>query len=186
MRDNFDYYRVKTEWTAENKEGGLVKSKTEELVYASSYTEAEKAAYALAESQGRGRFSDIGIEIVKTKITELLYGETLAQEDGLVAGLVVNYFEEADDTGTGLYAVKLMYISIDEKSGKEKRTNETIHVPASSNAEAARFVQGYLKAIGETRDFIVRDTKFDKAEAILWPADTHQSKVKQQTVFNAR
>ena len=56
MQTGFDFYRIKTEWTSEREGGALAKTKTEELVYASSYSEAEKVAYALAENQNRTQF----------------------------------------------------------------------------------------------------------------------------------
>lgn len=176
--NGLDFYRIKTDWTSERDGGCLEKVKTEELVYASSYTEAEEVAYAIAEGQNRTQFGDISIEIVKTKIAELVYRDVLRQDSALVAGMVCNYFEEAEDTGVGLYCAKVMFIETDEKSGKEKRSNDNIYVPATSNIEASQFVNNYLRKIGETRDFIVRDTKFDKAEAIFWPTDVHQSKIK--------
>lgn len=49
MNQGFDYFRIKMTWTAEQEDGSLAKVKTEDLVYASSYTEAEKIAYALIE-----------------------------------------------------------------------------------------------------------------------------------------
>ena len=52
----FNYYRIKTDWLAEQEDGKLQKTKTEELVFASSYTEAEKVAYALAEKYERAKF----------------------------------------------------------------------------------------------------------------------------------
>jgi D-hexose-6-phosphate mutarotase len=176
MENGFNYFRIKTEWTAERNDGGLAKTKTEELVYASSYTEAEKVAFALVEDQGRMQFnSSINLEIDKTKIDEILFNSTLCADSNLIAGLVHNYFEEGDDTGVGLYAVKIMYIELDEKSGKEKRSNDTIYTPAASNTDAANYVKQYLKKF-ETRDFVIRDTKFDKAEAILWSPDMHKEK----------
>jgi hypothetical protein len=178
MEEMFNYYRIKTEWLAEKEDGGLMKVKTEELVFASSYTEAEKVAYELTENQSRTQFGSVNIEIVKTKITELLHNDNLVQDNKMVAGLICNYFEETENTGVGIYAVKVMYITLDEKTGKEKRNSETIYTPASSNTAAATYVQNYLKRF-ETRDFIIRDTKFDNAEAILWPAHIHQQKLNQ-------
>lgn len=178
MKDGFDFYRIKTDWTSEKEDGNLAKIKTEELVYAASYTEAERVAYAVAENQNRTQFGNINIEIIKTKINELVYNDVLAQDDVLTLGLVCNFFQESEDTGVGLYCVKVMFISEDEKTGKEKRTNENIYIPASSNIEAAQFLRKYLKNVGETRDFVIRDTKFDKAAAILWPTDIHLEKTK--------
>jgi hypothetical protein len=179
MQNGFNYYRIKTDWTAEKQDGNLTKTKTEELVLASSYTEAEAVAYAIAEDQNRTQFnSSIGIEITKTKIKELLYNDTLSCDNKLIAGLIQNYFEEADNTGVGLYAVKVMYIELDEKTGKEKQSNDTIYVPSTSNADASDFVNQYLKKV-ETRDYVIRDIKFDKAEAILWSPEIHQEKIKR-------
>lgn len=176
MKQGFDYYRIKTEWLSEKDTGDLQKRKTEELVLASSYAEAEKIAYAIAEDQQRSRFSDIKPEILRTKIDDILYNDALVHEEGtLIGGLVENYFTESEDTGMGLYAVKVMFIDIDEKTAKEKRTNETIYVPAKTNIDAANFVENYLKPTG--RDFTIRDTKFDKAEAIFWPTDVQESKM---------
>ena len=177
MKDGFDFYRIKTEWVSEKEDGNLSKVKTEELVYACSYTEAEKVAYAIAEDQSRTNFGNITIEIIKTKISELVYNDTLKQDTALVSGLICNYFEEGEDTGVGLYCVKVMFIGIDEKTGKEKRSNENIHMPATSNVNAVQLVVAHLNKVGETREFIVRDTKFDKAEAILWPVEIHQQKI---------
>ena len=176
MQTGFDFYRIKTDWTSEREGGMLTKVKTEELVYASSYTEAEKVAYAIAEDQNRTQFGSISIEIIKTKIAELVYNDTLAQDESLISGLVCNYFEEDEDSGVGLYCVRVMFINVDEKTGKEKRSNENIFMPATSNVAAVQLVHDHLKKVGEVRDFIVRDSKFDKAEAILWPIDVHKEK----------
>lgn len=183
MKEGFNYYRIKTEWTSEKEGGDLAKIKTEELVLATSYTEAEKVAYEMSKDQNRSQFGDVSMDIVKTKITELLYNDNLRQDDNTICGLICNYFEEKEDTGVGLYAVKVMYIVIDEKTEKEKREHETIYAPASSNTDAANFVEAYLRNV-ETRDFIIRDTKFDKAEAILWPTDVHQNKLNTYSKFN--
>lgn len=174
MKEGFGYYRIKTEFTAENENGGIEKRKVEELVLASSYTDAEATAYAIVEDQERCKLdSSITIEIVKTKIKEMLFNSTLKHDNSLIKGLVYNYFEESEDSGVGFYAVKVLYIDVDEKTGKPKRSNETIYTPAYSATDAIEFVKNYLDDV-ETRDFIVRDAKFDKAEAILWTPDTQE------------
>lgn len=175
MDKGFNYYRIKTLWEGEAKDQSLTKKKSEELVYATSYTEAEKIAYALIEDQERARFSDsIDIEIVKTKIEDVLYNDILATQEPLVGGLVCSFFEESDDTGVGLYAVKVMFIEVDEKTAKEKRRYQTFHMPAKSNSDANERVRRYLGAT--MCDYVIRDTKFDKAEAILWPSDIYKTK----------
>ena len=90
MKETSNYYRIKTEWTKEAADGQLQKTKTEELVYATSYSEAEAVAYALLEAENREQYSDATIEIVKTKISEMLFNETLDHDDKLIGGLVCN------------------------------------------------------------------------------------------------
>lgn len=175
MDKNFAYYRIKTEWVSECSDGQLLKKKTEELVYASSYSEAEKVAYAIAEDQNRFQFGHCCPEIIRTKISDILYTDSLKHENTTIEGLVYNYFIEGEDTGMGLYAVKVMFIEIDETTAKEKRHTETVYVPAASNLDAADYVEQHFEKSGV--DFTIRDTKFDKAEAILWPVDMHESKV---------
>jgi hypothetical protein len=183
MKNEPDYFRIKMEWSQEKNDGCLKKVKTEELVAASSYTEAEKVAYALIEDEGRDRFvSPVSIEIIKTKISEILYSTALTCDNKLIAGLTSNYFEMAGDTEKGLYAVKVAYIDLDEKTGEEKHTNGVIYVPALSNIDAFKMAEKFLKERG-LYDFIIRDVKFDKAESILWPPEVHKNKLELAALF---
>lgn len=172
-----DYYRIKTEWVSEADNGELQKTKTEELVFATSYTEAETVAHSIADVQSRGKFGSVNIEIIKTKINDVLINDILAQEEGTTAGLICSYFQESDESGVGLYAVKIVNFYIDEKSGKNKRTSETLYTPALGNSDATNRINDYLK--GSMTDYVVRDVKFDKAEAIYLPKDIFQSKIKK-------
>jgi hypothetical protein len=168
-----DFYRIKTSWTRQMEDGSLSKVKTEELVCAGSYTEAEVVANALISKYERCKYSDeVSYEITKTKISTMLYNDNLVTDTELVQSLVHSFFEDSDETGVGMYAVKIMTITIDEKTAKERRSYETIYTPASSNNNAAEHVRKYLKGV----DYVVRDIKFDKAEGILWSTEIHQSK----------
>lgn len=179
-KDNLglDYYRIKTEWTSEKDNGFLQKTKTEELVLATSYSEAEQVAYSIIDVQDRKKFGSVNVEIVKTKINDVLLNEILAQENETTAGLICSYFQESDESGVGLYAVKIMNFYIDEKSGKTKRSSETLYTPALGNADATSRIEEYLRKVTMT-DHVIRDVKFDKAEAIYLPKDIFQSKIKK-------
>ena len=174
MNEGFDYFRIKMAWTAEQEDGSLTKVKTEDLVYASSYTEAEKIAYALIEDQQRNRHSDVIFEILKTKITEMLYNDNLVHDSDLVGGMVYNFLNPDADDNIGIYAVKVMIVTVDERTAKEKRTYETLYTPASSNTDAADRISKHLRSA--MADFVIRDIKFDKAESILWPTSVFQAK----------
>lgn len=174
MNDRFDYFRIKMTWNAEQEDGTLAKVKTEDLVYASSYTEAEKIAYALIEDQQRTKNGDASFEILKTKISEVLYNNNLLYDSDLIGGMVYNYLDTEAGESIGIYAVKVMLITVDERTAKEKRTYETFYTPAQSNTDAADIISQYLK--NSMSDFIIRDIKFDKAESILWPTNTFKSK----------
>lgn len=175
MKSSLDFYRIKTEWVKEEETGGLAKVKTEELVLATSYTEAEKVAYEISSDQSRTQFGSMSLEIVKTKINDVLFNDVLIQDNQTTCGLICNFFEESEESGVGLYMVKVIIFTLDEKSGKTKRSNQDFFVPATSNVDAAQRVKSHLQ--NRMLDFVIRDTKFDKAEAIYWPADVHQNKV---------
>lgn len=172
MKTGFDYYRIKMQWKAELEDGSLEKIKTEDLVYASSYSEAERMAYSLIETQNRTKHDEIySLEIIKTKIVDMLFNNTLDHDNELVGGMVYNFFPTIAN-GEGFYAVKVEIITIDEKTAKEKKNTETILTPAMDYNDAGARV---IKHLG-TEDAVVRDVKFDKAESILWPNDIFQSK----------
>ncbi len=163
------------EWTREAQDGTLQKAKTEELAFVTSYTEAEKIAHALIEDEDRTKYGSVNYEILKTKISEMLYNDdTLDHDDVLVGGLVCNYFTEPESSGVGLYSVKVVSSTIDEKSNKEKKETYTIFTPAESNTDAAKRVSDHLS--DTMTDFIIRDIKFDKAEAILWSPSIQEQK----------
>lgn len=167
-----NFYRLKTDWIKELADGSLSKVKTEELILAESYSEVEKMAYAIAEDQQRTQHGPMSYEIVKTKISDILYNDVLVSEN-TIEGKVENYFEQSDDSGAGLYSVKVVTFVLDEK-GNEKKQTDTYYVPAFSNNDANQAIQDYMA--GSTSDYVIRDIKFDKAEAIFWDEETHKSK----------
>lgn len=175
--DFYNFYRIKTEWKKEQESGELSKTKTEELVMATSYTEAEKIAYAIADDQSRTRFGSMNIEIIKTKICDVLFNNILVQDGQTTCGLICNFFEEPEESGVGLYMVKAAVFTQDEKTGKIKHSTRTMFVPATSNADATNRVKTHMDE-SMFGDFVIRDTRFDKAEAIYWPSDIHQAKVR--------
>lgn len=168
------YFRVKTECTVELPDHALGKKKIEELILATSYTEAEALVHEIISSLNRTQFGSVNYEIIKTKISDVLFNDTLAQKQ-TVKDFCCNYFEEDENTGVGLYMVKVMFLTIDERNGKEKKTIEDFYVPALSNADANEKINAHLRKT--MSDFVIRDTKFDKAEAIYWPLDVHKNKV---------
>ena len=176
INNGLDFYRIKTEWVKECESGELAKAKTEELVMVTNYTEAEKVAYAIAEDQSRTQFGSMNIEIIKTKINNVIFNDILAQDEKTVCGLICNFFEESEESGVGLYMVKVVIFTTDEKTGKTKRTTQTVFVPATSNADATKRVEKDMN--DGMFEFVIRDTRFDKAEAIYWPTEIHQNKTK--------
>lgn len=174
-----NYYRTKTECTVELPNGQLAKKKIEELVLASSYTEVEALVNEIIYSLNRTQFGSVNYEITKTKISDVLYNDILSQSDD-IKNYCCNYFEESDTSGVGLYTVKVIFFTIDEKTAKEKESTEVFYVPAKSNADATDRISKHLEKT--TFDYIIRDTKFDKAEAIYWPLDVHKSKIEDYSL----
>lgn len=169
------YFRIKTECKVEKPNMELGKKKIEELVYATSYTEAEIMAHELIASLNRSQFGDAIYEIIRTKIDDVLYNSVLVSEGNFPNGFSYNYFEEPETSGVGLYAVSVVYVTIDEKTAREKTTTEVFYVPAKSNSDATERINQHLKDC--PTEFIIRDTKFDKVEAIYWPIDVLKAKI---------
>ncbi len=170
------YYRIKTECVMEAPNGSLMRKKIEELALASCYTEAETLAHSLISTLGRAQFGDVQYEIIKTKIADVLYNDVLAQDEK-IGDFCCNYFQEDETSGVGLYSVKVIFIAIDEKTAKEKQSTEVFYVPALSNADATNRINEHLK-VSNTSDFVIRDAKFDKVEAIYWPIKTQKKKTR--------
>lgn len=89
MSKDFNYFRIKMAYKGANDLGAIVPIKSEDLVMATCYTEAEQIAYKLAE--GKDEFGDVDIEIVRTKISEVAYNDTFATDTELICGLI-SYF----------------------------------------------------------------------------------------------
>lgn len=173
MNKDFMFFRIKMAYKDTNDIGAIVPVKTEDLVMATCYTEAEKIAYHLAE--GKDQFGDVDIEIVRTKITEVIYNDTFAVDDNLICGLVSYFFEEPEDSEVGLYQVNITFYYIDEKSGKTKTEKSTIYVPAKSSSQAISNIADYLRNQGESREYVIRNVKYDKAQSVMVTPDIHKN-----------
>lgn len=176
MNNQKRIYRIATEWVQQLPEKSSLKHVTEDLVVAESYTEAESMAYALVENDSRIDQQTLNFTITKTKINDVEWNEVWSNDTKLVLGKFRNYFSKSDDTGVGLYAVSVVYLTLDEKTGKEKKSKEVIYMPANSSADAYDRTDKKLKKWGETRPYVIRSVKFDKAESIVWDIDTQKQK----------
>ncbi len=106
--------KVRYEKTLEN---GLVKKVTEPyLVDALSFTEAEKRFLEEIEPFMSGEFQVTDIK--RAKLSEL--------------------FESSDDNADKWFKAKVAFITLDEKTGTEKKSNQTMLVQASDLRDAVK------------------------------------------------
>lgn len=119
MMVNYFLSTVRYEKTMEN---GLNKTVSEQYLFdALSFTEAEARTIEELEPYINGEFSIP--QIVKPRISELFLSEDVA--------------------AARYYKVKVAFITLDEKSGAEKKTNSFILVQASDFKNAYdRFIEG--------------------------------------------
>lgn len=107
-----NWFEIKAKYD-KTLENGSVKTVTETyLVDALSHAEAEARAIEELRPYISGEFSIEGVK--KAKLSELFF----------------------NDTGDRYYKTKVMFISLDEKSGMEKRTSANMLVQASSFIDA--------------------------------------------------
>ena len=78
MSKDFNYFRIKMAYKGTNDLGAIVPIKSEDLVMATCYTEAEQIAYKLTE--GKDEFGDVDVEIGLTKISEVAFNVTCASD----------------------------------------------------------------------------------------------------------
>lgn len=168
-----EFYRLKFEYLGEGEDGKLVNLKREDLVMAETYTDAE--AITTVIMRDLQMFDEnVKYEIVKTKIQELLFTNSFSTDASFYKGYVQYFFEEEDSLkSSALYAVNVVYIEVLD-NGKKKSSKDTIYVAASNNSEAFAIVSKYLKTV-ETRDWTVRDVKYEKAEYVLVTNSAHES-----------
>ncbi len=48
-------------------------------------------------------------------------------------------------------------------------------MPAYSSSEAIENVRDYLKQVGETREYTIRNVKYDKAQSVMVTPETHKN-----------
>ena len=180
MSKDFNYFRIKMAYKGTNDLGAIVPIKSEDLVMATCYTEAEQIVRmtGVFVSLANFKIGDVDVEIVRTKISEVAYNDTFATDTELICGLISYFFEESEDTEVGLYQVSLVYYDVDEKTGKTKSSNSTIYVPAYSSSEAIENIRTYLKQAGETREYTIRNVKYDKAQSVMVTPETHQNNIR--------
>lgn len=125
MGKDSEFYRIKMTYQGEKEDGGLDTIKSEDLVMAVNYTDAEKIAFKLMEDKAIDDMESVKYEIIKTKITDVIYNNTFVTDVNLIGGLFIYYFEEGESTEVGLYSVQVIYIELKEngkENGKEKRS----------------------------------------------------------------
>lgn len=176
-------FRIKTSWLCEDKgSGALKKTKSEELVEAINYTEAEKVANAIAEKEQRFVFEmDIAIQRVDN-VNAILYQPVLEKDEKLLEGFVNTYFSAEEDSEIGLYSVKVNATEIDANF-KEKETSRIIFIPATSNGEASKLAKLYAKKVLGIPDARVKDVKFDRCSAMLLTPGTYEKITKEEIVL---
>lgn len=178
MNKEFNFYRIKMTYKGEASDGAIVPIKTEDLVMATCYTEAEQIAIRLME--GKDRFGDVSYEIVKTKIDKVYFNDTFHIDENLVCGLITYYFEEDLDTEVGLYAVDAIVYVVDEKTGKTKANKVVIYVPARYSSEAIKDAKAIIGNDYTGCDYCVRNVKYDKAQSVMVTPETHKSNTTTQ------
>ena len=172
MIADFSYFRIKLNYRAEQEDGSIASIKPEVLTMATCYTEAEIIANKIASENDT--FGHVTFEILKTKIEEVIFNETLlANTDKYIdLNMVEYFFEEEEESEKGLYEVVYAYPVMNEINGKVKMQKASIHVPATSSANA---IKNFTRFIGDNcmEKAIIRTVKYDKAKIILVTNDQH-------------
>lgn len=173
MNNGMDFYRLRFEFIGEDETGKLITKKQEDLVVAVNYTDAETIALEIMNDMAMTQFDDrVKYEIIKTKISEIMLTNVFSIDEEFKRKYILYYLTEGEEEA-GLFAVTVVYTEINDND-KPKKTKEDIYVAAANPKEAYTFVQKYLNHV-ETRDWVIRNVKFDKASSVLITEDMHKS-----------
>lgn len=159
------FFRLKFAYRQPNDNGGVEKVKTEMFVECETYTEAEKMAYSVIEKEKFSNYEECEYEIVKTKFksSDFIDNKTLQidKSNESINGLIEHYFSTESD---GFYIIKMKLITIDERTGKEKKSPLVCIVSEKSIHNAAATARDYMSK--GLVDFEIVGTQLDPAEAI--------------------
>ncbi len=129
------WFETKVRYDKTQENGSVKKVNEPYLVDALSFTEAESRIIESLTPYISGEFSISAVK--KTKISEIFF----------------------DETGDRYYMVKVNFITLDEKSGVEKKTSSFILVQASTFQEAVeRFNEGMKGTLADYEISSVAET----------------------------
>lgn len=182
IMNSLNLYRIKFDYYVEDAKNIPLPKKEETLVQAMNYTDAEAVALKLQENMRSVR-PEVRYEILKTRISDLIYTNVLSVDPDLKQGLITYYFDQEEESA-GLFAVTVIYTETLD-NGRIRKTKEEIYVAAENPGNALGYVNSYLKYIGETRDWVTRNVKFEKVSSILVSPETYKKdlKIVQDALF---
>ena len=168
------FFRIKLSYNGEDGDtGAIVKKKEEYLAMSVNYTDAESLVCKIIQDRNFDVNDNVKYEIVKTKIDKVIFNDILNVDENKIMNLINYYFEESENTGVGLYNVKVIYFSIDADTGKKKSENSDYWIPASSSENAGNRMSKILDSA--MMDYVIRDIKFDKAQEIYVTEQRYES-----------
>lgn len=133
------WFSVRVVYDAKDDKGKDTKKKELYLIDALSFTEAEARAIGEVKPYVEG-----GLKVTAMKIEE-----------------VSEIFNKADEKADKWYRVRVHFITIDEKSGKEKRKGFTYIVKGSSTEDATnRLHEGMKGTMADYEIHTVGETQF--------------------------
>lgn len=158
-------YRLKFAYKGVEDDGSVKLFKVECLAECTSYTEAEKVAYAIADRENMSRFDDYTYEIIKTKLTtgQIVDNGTLEHSQTLVCGLTEHFFRGDYD---GMFLIKAKSECVDEK-GKTKGVTDEYLVCDKTIVSAINCIKQHLQSIAPASTTTVLSSKLDMADKLL-------------------
>ena len=157
-------FRLFITYKGENeKTAAIEKKKLELLVQANSYTEVEAFYTKLVKHEDYDKYCEPSYKIVDTEMElfDIVYNETLCNDNTVVLGLTQLYFEGEFD---GLFNIKVRVY--DYSTEKAKSSLLTYLVPGTSLNKANDFLKKKLLKTMKVDEFKFENTKLDKAEYI--------------------
>ena len=167
-------FRVGFTYSNLNPKGKVIKDKKQIIVSAVNYTDAEQVALAILPDL-QNHSDEVEYEIKKiNKKSEFLLTPAITVNDTTTQGLI-NYFLEGEENESALFNVFVEFEDQNEK-GDPKTSKEEFCLAAYTSREAYDIIQSFLHQI-DSRNFSIKNIKFDEADEIFVSAEEHKSYV---------
>lgn len=181
MNQNSTFFRIAFSYTDLGTDGKTIKAKKHVIVSAVNYTDAETVAVSIIpDLQTHSDNVDYEIKRVNKK-SEFILTPAISINGSLTEGLI-NYYLAGEEKEMSMFNVYVEFQDVNDK-GKLKTSKEEFLLATANSKEAFDIIQNFIKKV-DTREFMIKDIKFEPADELFVTDSEHKSYVSKSESNN--